>query len=162
MALLAIYDFIAVFITKHMIAMGNAAASMNLALLVGTVEAEAIPTSQLSAAERKDAPRFRSAFQKNPELLKDLDRRKMVPIVAPRLLGNGDLATPAMVAVSAYKVIGSFTLSLVVVVGATAGLIATFYILSKYRRPLPAIPPLFIGILLSIAVYSLASGIPLL
>ncbi len=159
MALLAIYDFIAVFITKHMVTMGTAMARMNLAFLVGTSEAGAIPATQMSRDERKQAAMFRPAFQEHKGVLKDLDKQKMVPVITPRLLGNGDLATPAMVAVAAFKVMGGFGLSIAIVIGASCGLMLTFYILNRYRKPLPAIPPLLLGVVFGIIVYSLATGI---
>lgn len=153
MIILAIYDFIAVFITKHMVTMGNAMYNMNLAFLVGTNDAEALPRHRLSREELGKLTPHRAAFEKQGSLLKDLDRQKLVPMVARRALGNGDLAVPLMAAVSAYRISWSFVPSLVVVVGATAGLIATFMILNRYKRALPAIPPLFIGITLAMLVY---------
>ncbi len=158
MALLAVYDYIAVFITKHMVVMGQAAANMNLALMVGAGEAEAIPKKELSASLRKIAERNKAALLRNYGELKRLSKFGLVPIFTRRELGNGDLAVPLAVSVSAYTVYQSFTLCFVIILGAILGLILVFYILRKYQRALPAIPPLLFGILVALAFNYVVTG----
>lgn len=153
MGIFAIYDFIAVFVTKHMVAMGEAMSSMNLSFLIGATDAEALPQRALTKDEVKRFQRFKTAFKDHPQVLKELNEQKLIPLISRRELGNGDIAFPLMVSVSAYSVAQNFVLPLVVVAGATLGLIITFFILSKYRRALPAIPPLLFGILIALAVY---------
>ena len=159
MAVLAVYDYIAVFVTKHMVAMGQAALSMNLALMVVTNEGEALPAGTLTKEQMKIYNMQRPFLVKNyKSAMRELKSRKLVPILMPRGLGNGDLAVPLMLAVAAYTQFLSFTVSIVIILGAAFGLIVTFAILRRYRRMLPAIPPLFFGILLALGIYFLASG----
>jgi presenilin-like A22 family membrane protease len=160
MAVLAIYDYIAVFVTKHMVAMGQAALSMNLALMVVTNEGEALPKSSLTKEQLKAYNAQRPFLNKNyKSTMQELNSRKLVPILMPRGLGNGDLAVPLMLAVAAYTQFLNFTVSLVIIIGAAFGLIVTFAILKRYRRMLPAIPPLLFGVLVALGIYFLITAI---
>ncbi|MCL4404549.1 presenilin family intramembrane aspartyl protease, partial [Candidatus Marsarchaeota archaeon] len=51
MGLLAIYDFVAVFITKHMITLANVVTENNLAFMVDMSEIEGVPKSSFSKKE---------------------------------------------------------------------------------------------------------------
>ncbi|MGC8572182.1 MAG: presenilin family intramembrane aspartyl protease [Candidatus Micrarchaeia archaeon] len=155
MILLAIYDFIMVFITKYMITMGKAAMDMNLALLVAVNEIEGIPKSELRSSEIKQYEEHKKKLKEYPKLLNKLDKEGYIPIYGQRALGNGDMAMPLVVAVSAYTVYQNFMLSMFVIIGSTIGLLLTFLIQVKYRKPLPAIPPLLFGILIMLFVYYL-------
>ncbi len=158
MILIAVYDYIAVFITKHMVAMGQAAVEMNLAFLIMTNEGEAVPQSRVSKMHKGVFSNIKNPFSKYKDTVKELKGEGLVPILRPRALGNGDLAVPLMVAVSAYSQFLTFSVSFVIIIGAAFGLVMTFFILSKYKRPLPAIPPLLFGILLALAIYFIATG----
>lgn len=151
MALLAVYDFVAVFITKHMLSLAKVAEDNNLALLVGVNEAAGIPRKSLSKeflAEYKKSGKKDNRF-------KGLISSDLVPVAARVELGTGDLSMPLMVAVAAAASTLSFTLSIFVVVGALFGLLLTMFILRKYKRALPAIPPLLLGVLLFVGLYLL-------
>jgi presenilin-like A22 family membrane protease len=158
MVVLAVYDFIAVFITKHMITMAKAMSSMNLSFLVGVNEVEAVPEESIGKKEmlgyRKE---LAEARRKSPAMRQIIDS-KFVPFAAHIELGTGDLGVPLMLAVAAYRVSLNFTLSLFITIGATAGLIVTMYILRKYKRALPAIPPLLAGITVAMLAYLLVYG----
>jgi len=156
MGLLAIYDFIAVFITKHMITISNAAMSNNLAFFIDANELEAVPKSSLTTKELKEYnATIRGKVKSRFPALKDFEKRNMVPVVANIGLGNGDLGVPLMVSLAAYGMTGNFTLSLFVTAGAALGLILTMLILRRYKRALPAIPPLLLGVLVGIGAYYL-------
>ncbi|MCW6160201.1 MAG: hypothetical protein LVQ95_03900 [Candidatus Micrarchaeales archaeon] len=155
----AAYDFIAVFITKHMVAMANAAMSMNLALLVGVTDVEAVPKESLKPHERELVSKQRQAFAHHKPLLRELEKEKRVPLIGQRALGNGDLAIPLIVSVAAYQVGESFIPCLVVATGAVVGLLLNFYILEKFRRMLPAIPALAFGIIMALGVYIIAVSV---
>lgn len=155
MALLAIYDFIAVFITKHMITIANAAVNRNLALFVGASEIEAVPESEFPRSQIARFEEMKKRARKKLPVLKALKGRKLVPIEVPAMLGTGDLAVPLMVSISAYSATLSFTLSIFVAVGAVFGLIITMFILQKLNRALPAIPPLLLGVLIFVGLYLL-------
>ncbi|MGC8648977.1 MAG: presenilin family intramembrane aspartyl protease [Candidatus Micrarchaeia archaeon] len=155
MFILAAYDFIMVFITKYMITMGQAAMDMNLALLVAVGEVEAVPKSEFKKSEVAKFEEHKKKLKEYPKTLDMLDKKGYLPVYGQRALGNGDMALPLITAVSAYTVFQSFLLSMFVVLGSTLGLIITFAIQFKYRRPLPAIPPLLLGILIALAFYYL-------
>ncbi len=154
MAALGIYDFIAVFITKHMISLANAAQENNLAFMVEVDEIKGVPENEVSksyANEVKKKYKDSSAFKK-------VFSKKLMPVAARVGLGTGDLAMPLMLAVSAYSATLNFTLSFFVIIGGILGLIATMFILRKYKRALPAIPPLFFGISIMVLAYILIYG----
>ncbi len=159
MGLLAIYDFVAVFITKHMITLANVVTDNNLAFMVDMNEVEAVPKSNFSAKELSEYNKYvKSSGQRGKRILsvmKKTGSMGMVPISANVALGTGDLAIPLMVAVSAYKLTLSFVPSFFIALGAVLGLILTMFILRKYKRALPAIPPLFLGVLIGFALYYL-------
>jgi presenilin-like A22 family membrane protease len=152
---LAVYDFIAVFITKHMMKLANIVVEKNLALMVGVNEIEAVPRPTLNEKELGEYLRMRRKTKTHTRLLRILESRDLVPIGASAALGTGDLATPLMLAVSAYSVRLNFMLSLFIICGAVLGLVMTMLILKRYKRGLPAIPPLLLGMLAAIGAYSL-------
>ena len=159
MGLLAIYDFVAVFITKHMITLANVVTDNNLAFMVDMNEVEAVPKSDFSKKELSEYNKYvKSSGQRGKKILSAMKKTSsmgMVPISANVALGTGDLAIPLMVAVSAYKLTLSFVPSFFIAFGAVLGLIITMFILRKYKRALPAIPPLFLGVLIGFALYYL-------
>ncbi|MGC8567903.1 MAG: presenilin family intramembrane aspartyl protease [Candidatus Micrarchaeia archaeon] len=157
MALLAVYDFISVFVTKHMVAFANAAVKLNLAMMVSINEIEAIPEAQVDKKyikeyekEKKESPNKR-IFEAIP--------KGTVPFAASTALGNGDMAMPLMVAVSAYSSFFNFDISIAVILGAILGLTLTMFILRKYKRALPAIPPLLLGICIGLGAYFILANI---
>ncbi len=154
MMVLALYDFIAVFITKHMVTMARAFSARNIAFLIGVNEVEAIPKSNFSSSEITTIEKEKNEINKIP-ILSKLYKENMLPAVARMELGNGDLAIPLMVSVAAYKVSLNFVLSFFVTFGAILGLFITSLILRKYKRPLPAIPPLLMGIAIGLITYIL-------
>ena len=157
MGLIAIYDFVAVFITKHMLALARVAEDNNLALLIGVNEVEALPARSLDREYVEEYRKNRSKLKKGKELGNMLGNN-LVPIAARVELGTGDLAIPLMVAISAYSPGPNFVLSFFVIFGAIAGLLLTMFILRKYKRALPAIPPLFFGIIVFVLLYILVRG----
>ncbi len=151
MALLAVYDFIAVFITKHMLSLARIAETNNLALLIGVDEVEGLPSKsvnkEVAEAYRKDR-KARARFA-------PIIGERLVPVAARIELGTGDLAMPLMVSVSAAASTFSFTLSLFMVLGSIFGLLLTMFILRRFKRALPAIPPLLLGIMVFLGLYFL-------
>ena len=155
MALLAIYDFIAVFITKHMITISNAAMSNNLAFFIDANELEAVPKSYLTRQDLTDYEKLRPKIKSRFPAVGEFEKKSLLPVVANIGLGNGDLGVPLMVALSAYSFTMSFTLSIFIICGSALGLIITMLILRRYKRALPAIPPLLFGVLIGIGAYYL-------
>ncbi len=158
MAILAVYDFIAVFVTKHMVTMANALGSRNLAFLVGVSEVEALPKSEFTKRELSDYQKEMKGVKMSPEL-KKMYKSGMLPVPARMELGAGDLAVPLMLAVAAYKVFLNFALSFFIIIGAVGGLVLAAYIVKRYQRMLPAIPLLLFGISVGISAYALVFGL---
>ncbi len=156
MAFIAIYDYIAVFVTKHMVTMAKAISSRNLAFLIGTSDIEAVPASYFT---KKELDEYRKEIKesnagKNP-LVKKIMNGGRIPVMSQIQLGAGDLGLPLMLTVSAFPQFLNYTASLVIVVGATVGMAFTMFFLKKYQRPLPAIPPLFAFICIALGTYLL-------
>ncbi|MEM0148135.1 MAG: presenilin family intramembrane aspartyl protease [Candidatus Micrarchaeaceae archaeon] len=153
MGILAIYDFIAVFITKHMLSLARLAEENNLALMVGVNEIKGVPEKEANMQIMKEAQK--EYKKSNDQIAQIFKSKKLVPILARLELGNGDLGVPLMVAIAAYGATMNFVLSFFVIFGAIIGLIATMAILKRYKRALPAIPPLFAGITIFVGLYML-------
>jgi len=118
---LAIYDFWAVYKTRHMVRIfqGMAQAKVHFALI--------IPQT------------FQGLFNK---------LQNVSPSTEFMFLGTGDLALPAIFIVSCLK-INLFT-SLITLVGAVLGFVAlyTIFVNQKERQPMPGLPPIILGTLL--------------
>ncbi|MEM0106670.1 MAG: presenilin family intramembrane aspartyl protease [Candidatus Micrarchaeaceae archaeon] len=153
MGILAIYDFIAVFITKHMLSLARLAEENNLALMVGVNEIKGVPEKEANMQIMNEAQK--EYKKSNDQIAQIFKSKKLVPILARLELGNGDLGIPLMVAIAAYSTTMNFVLSFFVIFGAIIGLIATMAILKRYKRALPAIPPLFAGITIFVGLYML-------
>ena len=153
MIILAAYDFIAVFITKHMVTLAKVAIDKNISGLIMVNEIEAVPVGMLSPAQRKEYLQSKKELEKRGGVVSSLVASNMVPMAASTALGTGDLAVPLMLAVAAYKVNLNFILSFVIIIGALFGLLLTMMILRKYKRALPAIPPLLFGISIALLTY---------
>ncbi|MEM0159251.1 MAG: presenilin family intramembrane aspartyl protease [Candidatus Micrarchaeaceae archaeon] len=139
--IIGVYDFVAVFITKHMITLARAVSSKNLAFLVSSTDVETVsrgifPNSKKVAQYIKEIKK-----SKNPILNKLLMGGK-IPIVSQIQLGAGDLGIPLMMAISTAGYFGSYFLGIATVVGSASGLLFTMWILRRYKKPLPAIPPI--------------------
>ncbi len=156
MALVAAYDYVAVFVTKHMITLGRESVNRNLAFMVGTYDVEVVPRSYLKAKEA-------SMLGKELRSTKDAALRKLIksgslPMPAFSALGAGDLAIPLMVAVSAYVTFLSYFFSALIVACSCLGLIFAMYISKRYQMALPAIPPLFAFVSVGLGIYVLITS----
>jgi presenilin-like A22 family membrane protease len=111
--LFSVYDFIAVFLSKHMIALASMALEQKLPLLF------IIPPSlSFSYVKQKIDMETRSGAQ---------------------LIGFGDAVFPAVLAV-AVKISYGINMFYGVVLGTVIGCIILEYVLIRFNRPLPALP----------------------
>lgn len=156
MLLISVYDYIAVFVTKHMLTIAQAASSRNLALLVGSSDVEAVPRKYVSSKDLKEFNKQVKASKIQDPTIKRLIDSGHVTVLSQVQLGTGDLAIPLMVSVSAYVTFLNYFAPVMVIAGAMCGMIFTMYLLKKYMVALPAIPPisafvcLFLGIMFAI------------
>ena len=132
--LLSIYDYIAVFKTRHMVEM-----------------ARELSTRQLSfAVTAKEVP----ARKQNEKVEVYVERANKE---GDRLdLGTGDLSVPAMLAVSAYTLgPNGLIYSFAVAAGSTIALYMLLKFVSKERVFLPALPPICLGGMLGLLLVKL-------
>jgi presenilin-like A22 family membrane protease len=133
--LLSIYDYIAVFKTRHMVEM-----------------ARELSTRQLSfAVTAKNVPARKP--KESAEAYVDRANRE-----GERLdLGTGDLAVPGMLSVSAYTLgPNGLIYSLAIAAGSTAALCLLLRFVSERRVFLPALPPICLGGMLALLLVKLA------
>jgi len=122
---LAVYDFLAVYKTKHMVEMFRKLVESKVYFSL------IIPAN------------FMSLFKKT---------KKVTPASEFMFLGTGDLALPAIFVVSALKI--SLKTSLLTALGAIFGLILLYiiFIAQKERQPMPGLPPIVLGSLVGFLV----------
>ncbi|MGC8676027.1 MAG: presenilin family intramembrane aspartyl protease [Candidatus Micrarchaeia archaeon] len=167
MAAIAVYDYVAVFITRHMLALGRQAMNQNMALMIGSSDTELVPKNYVDKKYLKE-------FKKNVRLadirntqIKTMIKGGAVLVPTQAALGTGDLAIPLMLAVSAYATYASstitahasFLIALVVTAGAAIGMVFTMYVLRNYKIALPAIPPLFSFVSMALGAFYAVSGL---
>ncbi|MCX6769735.1 MAG: presenilin family intramembrane aspartyl protease [Candidatus Micrarchaeota archaeon] len=136
--LLSIYDYIAVFKTRHMIEM-----------------ARELSTRQLSfAITAKDVPARRKSETDEAYVDRAMEEGERLD------LGTGDLSVPLMISVSAYAAptLGPNGLiyALAVAAGSTISLYLLLQFVSKQKVFLPALPPICLGGMLALLLVKLA------
>ena len=150
LAAVAVYDYVAVFKTREMVTLAKAVSANNMSFLISVSDLEAVSRSGLS---EKEVTEYMECL-KDEDLLGTARCRKILakgelPVMSQVSLGEGDLCLPLMAAISAYASF-SHAMAAVVVFGSVMGIIATMAILKVYKHPIPAIPPLFACIGLSV------------
>jgi len=121
---LSVYDFIAVFWTRHMVYMARELAGKNLAFSIAASE----PGPKKAAG--KEGKGKRSTLE----------------------LGTGDIVVPILLAVSAYRISFNLLDSAAIIAGSLAGLMLVLWYVSTRRTFLPALPPLTTAALASLVI----------
>ena len=150
--LLAAYDYIAVFCTKHMVELAKGLTERDAAFSIKigvspVVKKGALVAPDFSSTQKAGAETDESEANENP---------KPAPAVRNCIeLGLGDFLVGVMLSVSALKigVVPSFDYALASVIGASAGLTLMFIYLEKKGGYFPAVPPIAAGSLLCILSY---------
>jgi len=133
--LLSIYDYIAVFKTRHMVEMARELSTRQLSF---AVTAKDVPARK----PKETAEVYVERANKEGERLD---------------LGTGDLSVPAMLSVSAYTLgPNGLIYSLAVAAGSTVALYALLKFVSKQKVFLPALPPICLGGVLALLAVKLA------
>ncbi len=141
---IAAYDYISVFITKHMITLAKAATSKNLAFLIGSTDVEVIPRGFFNKKESKEYMKYKKELEKSRDpIIKKIMKQGKLPLISQVQLGAGDLGIPLMLAISSYRIAYNYFIPVSIAIGGTLGMLFTMYVQKKYLIPLPAIPPLF-------------------
>ncbi|MFH1095219.1 MAG: presenilin family intramembrane aspartyl protease [Candidatus Micrarchaeota archaeon] len=175
---ISLYDYIAVFRTRHMLVLAQNLGSKDLAF---TITAQSQEDNAKEADIKKESSRTesrpRSSISSSPSSIADPYAPASPPVfssapprpapekkqasaanMVERLdLGSGDLAIPAMLAVSAYSLAG-LPGSIAVAVGSTISLYVLLHFVVKNRVVLPALPPICLGGVLALIVVLVAGA----
>ncbi len=133
--LLSVYDYVAVFITKHMVLFANETVSKDLSLMI--------------SIGKKDLTKKSAKSKLKTKLKKPVDLKYMPNIN----LGTGDLVLPIILSVSSYPIFGFFG-SISLIFGSLAGLLFLLYERKK-QIVLPALPAICFGAIFSLLIFSL-------
>jgi len=128
----SIYDFIAVFWTKHMGFMAKKLIAYNIpeVFIIGDMELIKARMAELNTG---------------------VDKTKIPESIRPLIIGVGDAALPAVVIVA--FVFGKLPMyGLMVAIGASLGVFFNMKVLNKYRGVIPALPLILIGITIMIGL----------
>ncbi len=155
LAVVSVYDYMSVFVTKSMIKLAKAISNNDMALMVSSSHLESVQTGKFPAKEVSEYQKYLHQIHEDetPEYTHIMKIGRL-PVISQLQLGEGDLGLPLMVTIAAFLTYTNYLISIAVIIGGVIGLLAAIRILIKYAHPLPAIPPLF-------AFISIASGIAL-
>jgi len=133
--LLSGYDYVAVFISKHMISFAKSFSKRNLSF---SIKAKSRQTKSIQVPSSDDP---------NVQVTKIVPKNQLE-------LGTGDLVIPLMLVVAGFKV-GGILLSLLIIIASFIGLIWVLNYVQKKKTFLPALPPLVIPSVIIIGLYYL-------
>lgn len=144
--LLAAYDYIAVFRTKHMVELAKGLGEREAAFSIRIGVTPLAKKGQAIAAKpvgKSDAGQTATAKPKSPSAHNSIE------------LGLGDFLIGVTLSVAALKIgaFPAFGYGVASVIGASAGLAAMFIYLERKGGYFPAVPPVAAGSLLCIAAY---------
>ncbi|GEM_PF-416849 len=166
---ISVYDYVAVFFTRHMLKLSTALGTSDLSFTVTASSSpqKQKPLPQQMAFMQQSASGAHSTLPKSSQAKPLSSHPHPIPSSAnpsthsddysgmERLdLGSGDLAMPAMLAVAAYPVAGIIG-SLAVAAGATISLYLLLDIVIHKRVALPAMPPISLGALFALFIVML-------
>lgn len=134
---LSVYDYIAVFKTKHMITFAKTLSERNLSFSLQVGE-KSIDNPEEKKIEKKIDSEQNYSFKNNK-------RQKME-------LGTGDLIMPIMISVSSFYVFGILG-TIAVIVGSTLSFLCLIHYILNKKIFLPALPPLAAGCLIGLGVF---------
>jgi len=153
LAVVAIYDYIAIFRTKAIVTFDKTLIALDIAFLISVSDLESMPRGKFSKKDQDEYDQYllKSKYNNDPKFRKILQTGNL-PIISQVCLGEGDLSLPLMVAISAFYTFVNYTFTGMIIAGAMLGITVTMLLLKKYKKPMPAIPPLF-------AFMAIAAGI---
>ena len=168
-AAISLYDYIAVFKTRHMLALAQHLGARELSFTITAEKKEEKKEEKKSDEEKREKEKIGLANPEPPRLSSSSpSSAKSSPSPLPpspssapssgveRLdLGSGDLAIPAMLAVSTYGAAGLGG-SLAIALGSTVSLYVLLKFVLEKRVALPALPPICMGALCALLIFLLA------
>jgi presenilin-like A22 family membrane protease len=167
--IMAMYDFIAVFITKHMVTLAKYAVQMNPFAIYMSEKIYQQKIDDLNEAEKfivknndeniytYELGEFKNIQKKIPKSMKqkihDIYKSNNIPILSVIGLGSGDFIFSEMVVVASLH--ASIALAMVAIIGVITGLGITFIVSNYLKRILPALPTIGLGIALAFIIFFL-------
>lgn len=143
---LSVYDYVAVFYTKHMLTLAREMGKRNMSFSVSVESTQRRKATPAEVKQMTVKAKEMKAEGKKPEAPKDYVEEK-----THLELGTGDLSIPLMLSVSAYKA-GGITLALGASIGALVGLYFVLDYVFSRKTFLPALPPISAGALLGLGI----------
>lgn len=147
----SLYDYLAVFKTKHMLVLAQNMGSKDMSFTVtaskdqmGDGKAHISNTRKVHTSNKTINPK--SQAKKISRGFERID------------LGSGDLAVPAMLSVSTFSATGLGG-AIAVAIGTTISIFYTLKYVEKNRVVLPALPPICLGGMLALLVYEFFAGL---
>ncbi|MDE1798060.1 MAG: hypothetical protein KGH63_01485, partial [Candidatus Micrarchaeota archaeon] len=164
--LLSLYDYIAVFRTRHMLQMAQALGTKSLSFTITAdaggrepappkIKTQAVPIDLAASSSPPAAARAATgipnlapptAASSAPRHYGGIDRLD---------LGSGDLMVPAMLAVSTYTIAGTVG-AVAVMAGTILSIALLLRLVVEKRVALPALPPICLGGLVALLIVKLA------
>ncbi len=138
--LIAIYDYVSVFITRHMIYLAKYVTEKNLSFFVSS-------SSLVLMKKGKKKQKVKISKELKPYV------KGNIPYISQVSLGAGDLAVPLVFSIAVFYNSLNYFMTMFAISGSIIGMLITLYILNRYKLPLPAIPPIFAGINLGLSAY---------
>ncbi len=153
LAAVAIYDYIGVFRTGSIVKMASAMSSENMSFLMGVSDMEYVPVQSVGIKDALEYERYleRSHKLDNPRYRKAVARGRL-PVLSQISLGEGDVSLPLMAIVSSFYYLSNPMITYGLIVSAIMGISVTMLLLKRYKRPLPAVPPLFASISIFVGI----------
>ena len=139
---ISLYDYIAVFKTKHMLVLAENLGSTDMSFTVTAGSKKHVSKSVPSTVVKKTV-HVKSHVPPTAVAKKHHGGFERID------LGSGDLAVPAMLAVSTYSVAGIFG-AISVAIGTTISIYYLLKFVEKRRVVLPALPPICLGGMLAL------------
>ena len=153
LAAVALYDYIGVFRTGSIVKMASAMSSENMSFLMGVSDMEYVPVQSVGIKDALAYERYleRSHKLDNPRYRKAVARGRL-PVLSQISLGEGDVSLPLMAIVSSFYYLSNPMVTYGLLVSSIVGISVTMLLLKRYKKPLPAVPPLFASISIFVGI----------
>jgi presenilin-like A22 family membrane protease len=144
LAIVALYDYITIFLTKAIVRFDKALIAMDISFLISVSDLQAVKPGTFSKKEEESYEQYLIRSHKADEPhFKKIIKEGRLPVISQISLGEGDLSLPLMASISAFYSSVSLPFTAMVMFGAMVGVTVTMLLLKKFKKPLPAIPAFF-------------------
>lgn len=142
---MCLYDFFAVFISKHMIFMAKEFSKRNLSF-------------SLASKEKVQVTKIKTTYVMEMGVKKEIKEKYIEEELEHLELGTGDISLPLAFGLVVFKTfyanLGAAIISFIMVsIFSTIALSYTLYFVKKHKLFLPALPPIIFGSLVGLGLY---------